>query len=224
MLHTPPVTIILPGRSLKDTGHLVKKAQSAGHLLATVNRFPVLEKRLDIKFDIVYVSSPTRFEELQQDIFEFIHRISTKAFLTNSKIIEAYPAFFRQVDHLDYHKLCISDLAYEPGVWHNSLTALLLTLFLSKYNRICLLGCDGKIESEGEVYYAQEDIKVFEDFSMRKKTIERDTITMNNAFWGLFEETFGRDARQYFHVVNVNPDSAINIFPKMHPANFLNIQ
>ena len=210
MLDDRPVYIILPGPSVEKIKPYLTRLEKIPHVKATVNRFNILEKRLAVKFGVVYVSSILRFDELEVRLVKFMKRKGTKL-ITNSNCF--YKFMFSFKDFRNGKEYFVSDLGYEPGTWHNSLTNLILAMAWMGFQRFFLFGCDGYADSSENVYFSQKDIKPEdENFGNRVISINRDTRVMNDQFWKLFTKY------RMWHtptVMNVSPDSKVECFQKL---------
>ena len=93
-MKSQPVFILLPGPSLKNIEPRIEHLKGHRPIWATVNRFPILEKKLDLRFDMVYCSSPVRMEELLPDILKLLER--GDEFVTNSEMAGLYGPRFKK--------------------------------------------------------------------------------------------------------------------------------
>lgn len=210
-----PVFICLHGPSLKNLEPRIGKLYGEKKIATwtTLNRFPILEKKLGILFDAVYCSSPARMEELLPDVIALLKRGGK--FVTNSEIAGKHAPSFKEArkerPSIDWY---ISDLAFEPGVWHNSLTAFLLFLADKGFKEIYLFGCDGgTFEDNDPIYYGEELIDPSkENFVAREQSIPRDTKLMNEEFWGLFEKY---EVKNKPEIINVTDRSHVTCFKTM---------
>lgn len=240
-----PIFLLLPGPSLVNIEKRMETLKAIPATWITLNRFPILERKLHVEFDMIYCSSPVRIIELKEDIIRFASQ-PDKFLITNTDIMRTLPRIANEAGHV-----VVTDLGYEPGVWYSSLTALLLWIFREEFKSVFLLGADGGIidpkkncencsegfegfcEYGGEisggggegcyaflrsVYYGQEQINPEkENFSARRVSIPKDTSLMNTSFWRLVNRL---DLPNKTKVFNVTNKSLINCFDKMSWEDF----
>lgn len=214
-----PVFLLLPGPSLEELESRIPRLQDLDVNWASLNRFNLLEEKLGILFNLVYISSPVRVEELKEEI---VHLLRTSGiFVTNSQITAEYEHLYRKARNMGSPSTTwyCTNLAYEPGVWHNSLTAFLLWLSNMGFKEIYLFGCDGgKVGKNGNIYYGQELIDTQkEQFDARKLSIPRDTQLMNEQYWSLYKKYFVQNKPK---IINVNDDSLVTCFDKLTWGEF----
>lgn len=215
-----PVFIFLPGPSLENVVPFTSKLLSLGAIKGTLNRFNILEKVLGFQFDIVYISSIKRLEEVKQEAIDFTWRKNSDLFITNKRCERLCPSLFFYGDN---NKIITSELGFKPGVWYNSLIGMCLTLAQLGFDKIYIFGCDGEVRDLKNVYFAQKEIDPEkESFPMRKQSIEADTHQMNKYFWKTFEE-FGVKKRPLITNIILGKSSAVTCFPTLTIENFFEV-
>jgi hypothetical protein len=215
-----PVFIFLPGPSLANIVPFLPQILGMGAVKATVNRFGILERTLGFRFNIVYLTSIKRLNEVLEETLLFTRRSEENLLITNTRCTRLCPRlFFEGVPS----RIKVSDLGFLPQKWYNSLTGLCLVLGDMGFKNIYLFGCDGYINDLNKVYFAQGEIDPSkENFEMRKQTIEADTLQMNREFWRTFSYF---NVKQKPHITNVlaGVPSAVECFPRMQIEDFLEV-
>lgn len=209
-----PVFVLMHGPSLVEVEKRIGKLKQLNPIWATVNDFHVLEKKLGIELDMVYVSARCRFEERVQNLIRYVK--NGGFYITNVDIRLNYTRMFEQMDRKDSKgKYTVTSLAHEPGISHNSMTVLLLWLSeIRRPSEIYLFGCDGGRPPGCSTLHYGEDVFPLEN---NEEWISKDTETLNERFWGLYEK---HKIEFKPRIVNVTDFSYVNCFEKMSWKDF----
>ena len=180
----------------------------------TVNDFYILEDKLDVKFDFVWLTSSLSMrlgngeKRKVHEIYKYIRDGGT--LITNMNFKNKYKDLFKEISEEDLEGEVVStEIGYIPGRWVNSLTALLWYLSNEGFTSIFLFGCDGGlIQGQKNAYY-EEGMRDFVHAN-RSQIHAKDTDRMNKGFWEWYDKK-DRVIKKPC-IINVTNDSLVTCF------------
>lgn len=202
-----PIFILLQGESVREIERSIQRFRNSDVYWASMNLFSLVEpivKKINKKFDVLYVSSQERVLQEINNIKSFVIGDNT-SFITTTTIIENE---LRDIKCRD--NVIISDY----GLGYNSLTAFLYALINLQFRKIYLFGADGGVIGK-DVYYNQKylDDYIEENYEARKLSIYKDTQVMNQTFYEKAKE-YGLSVENT-EIINCSLQSNISIFRKI---------
>jgi len=192
-----PICLFLHGTSLQNWEELDPPFnQHSNCVFASINNYkPVNEilKKIDRRIDLLWCSSPIRFDQLQQEVYNF---------LENKGILFTTNTLYFHTKHGNSLKgqknIIFSDYGNR---WLNSLAAFLIALGIDGWKKVYLFGADG-----GGNYYKTHPINDNYSNYGSEGTIVNDTALLNRDWHDIYEV-----AQDYLKIPYLVPDNIINV-------------